>query len=144
MYQLVENPYSKTTGSINIGIRKTKLFNYVQEVRQGCILSLLFNFYTNDLPSSMTTDFSDPLFLPHGIKLAALVYIMLMILFCFRNQNKLGLQHCLNRSIFCEKWMMNISLKKTKIMIRQKIHELRFHFIPFHITNENNFTQEYT
>ena len=66
----------------------------------------------------MTTDFSDPLFLPDGTKLNCLLYADDLVLL---SKLKQGLQHCLNTlSTFCEKWMMKVKLKKTKTMIMQK------------------------
>ena len=38
------------------------------------LADLLFNLYINELLWSMTTDFSDPLFLPDGTKLNCLLY----------------------------------------------------------------------
>ena len=64
------------------------------------------------------TDFSDSLFLPDRIKLNCLLYADDLVLLL---KSKQGLQHCLNvLSTFCEKWMMNVNLKKTKTMINNK------------------------
>ena len=89
------------------------MVNYARGVRQGCILSpLLFNLNTNEFPSSITTDFSDPIFLPDGTKINCLLYADDLVLL---SKSKQGLQHCLNTlSTFCEKWTMNVNLKKTK------------------------------
>ena len=91
----------------------------------------------------MSTDFSDPLFLPDGTKLNCLRYADDLVLL---SKSKHGLQHCLNTlPTFCEKWMMNVKLKKTKTMIMQKNARKPQDSFYFHIDNESiNFTQEYT
>ena len=56
------------------------------------LADLLFNLYINELLWSMTTDFSDPLFLPDGTKLNCLLYADDLVLL---TKSKQGLEHCL-------------------------------------------------
>ena len=98
----------------------TTYFRYQRAVRQGCILSLLlFNIYLNELPTLLMSPKSDPLILPDGTQLNCLLYADDLVIL---SKSKHGLQNCLNSlSLFCEKWMMEINLKKTKILIFQKV-----------------------
>ena len=83
----------------------------------------------------MKTDFSDPLFLPDGTKLNCLLYADDLVLL---SKSKQGLQHCLNTlSTFCEKWMMNVNLKKTKTMTIQKNARKPQESVSFYIDNES-------
>lgn len=88
-------------------------------VRQGCILSpLLFNLYINEIPKLFTETASDPFILPNGTKLNSLLYADDLIIL---SRSKYGLQNCLNQlHNWCNKWLMEVNLKKTKIMIFQK------------------------
>ena len=88
-------------------------------VRQGCILSpLLFNRYVNDLPYAFQNTLSGPIILPNGTKLNSLLYADDLIIL---SRSKVGLQNCLNTlHSLSSSWMLDISAKKTKIMIFQK------------------------
>ena len=97
----------------------TSYFRYQRGFRQGCILSpLLFNIYLNELPTLLTSPKSDPLILPDGTQLNSLLYADDLVIL---SKSKQALQNGLNPlSLFCEKWMMEINLKKTKILIFQR------------------------
>ena len=117
---LIESLYSQSECAIKIGNKMTTYFRYQRGVRQRCILSpLLFNIYLNELPTLLTSPKSDPLILPDGTQLNCLLYADDLVIL---SKSKHGLQNCLNSlSLFCEKWMMEINLKKIKILIFQKV-----------------------
>ena len=70
-------------------------------------LTILFN----------NTD-SDPFILPNDSKLSCILYADDLIIL---SRSRFGLQKCLNElQNWCSKWLMEVNLKKTKIMIFQK------------------------
>ena len=115
VYSLIKNLYSKSRCAVKQSEHRTSFFPY----RQGCIISpLLFNIYLNDIPSLLDNKDSDPLTLQNGTKLNCLLYADDLIIL---SRSKVGLQSCLNQlNNWCNKWMMEVNLKKTKVMIFQK------------------------
>lgn len=96
----------------------SNICNAYKGVRQGDGLSpLLFNLYTNDLPSIFDHSESDPILL-NTTRLNCLLYADDLILF---SESVKGLQSCLNKlSVYCSKWKLKINTNKTKIMIFSK------------------------
>jgi hypothetical protein len=119
VYSLIKNLCSKSRCAVKQSEHRTSFFPYCKGVRQGCIISpLLFNIYLNDIPSLLDNKDSDPLTLPNGTKLNCLLYADDLIIL---SRSKVGLQSCLNQlNNWCNKWMMAVNLKKTKVMIFQK------------------------
>ena len=112
-------------------------------VRQGCILSpLLFNLYINNLIYAFQNAFLDPIILPNGTKLNSLFYADDLIIL---SRSKVRLQNCLNTLYsFSISWMLDISSKKTKIMIFQK-RAKKNSDLEFHIGKQNiDIVLEYT
>ena len=135
-YDLIKNLYSKSKCSIKFGFQRTEYFEYANGVRQGCILSpMLFNLYLNEIPTLLDTMKTDPVLLPDGSKLNCLLYADDLILISHTAE---GLQTALNTlSQFCNDWLLNINLKKTKVVIFQKKlrkSTLNDHY--FHINRE--------
>ena len=118
-YSIIKNLYSKSECAIKIGNRRTNYFNYSRGVRQGCVLSpLLFNIYVNNFPFKIAHSQFDPFLLPDGTNLNCLLYADDLVIF---SQTQRGLQLCLNElEDFCDSNLLEVNLKKTKIMIFQK------------------------
>ena len=84
----------------------------------------------------------DPLILPNKTKLNYLLYADDLVIL---SRSKIGLQNCLDQlNNWCNQWLMQINLKKTKIMVLQKSNKKQL--IPkFNIGDTTlQFTQEYT
>ena len=93
MFQLIKNPYPKSTSTTKIDNYRTSAFSYSGGVRQGCILSpLLFNLLLNELPRSINYKETDPIILPNSEKLSTLLYADDLIIF---SRSKIGLQDSL-------------------------------------------------
>ena len=136
--------YSNTKCAIKISENRTPFFPYKKGVRQGCILSpMLFNLYINEIPELFKNTLSDPLVLPNGTTINSLSYADDLVIF---SKSKSGLQHCLNQlHEWCEKWLMEINPKKTKVMIFQKHNSKSLVSSQFHIgSNKIDITKEYT
>ena len=118
-YNIIKSLYSNSKCAIKHTKSRTPYFPYLKGVRQGCVLSpMLFNIYINELATIFENTSSDPFILPSGSKLSCLLYADDLIIL---SRSKFGLQNCLNElHNWCQKWMMETNLKKTKIMIFQK------------------------
>ena len=143
-YDLIKDIYSNTKCAIKLANCRTPFFSYKRGVRQGCILSpLLFNIYINEIPKLFEQTLSDPLALPNGTAINSLLYADDLVIL---SRSKSGLQNCLNQlHTWCNKWLMEINTKKTKIMILQKHKSKQPPNVKFHIgNNEIEITNEYT
>ena len=118
-YDLIKDLYSNTKCAVKISDNRTPFFSYNRGVRQGCVLSpILFNIFIDELPKLFEKTNSDPFLLPNGTKLSSLLYADDLVIL---SRSKNGLQNCLNiLNEWSKKWMMNVNLKKNKIMIMQK------------------------
>ena len=98
---------------------QNRFFTYSKGVRQGCILSpLLFNIYINEITTLFKNTNSDPFILPNGTELSCLLYADDLIIL---SKSKFGLQKCLDKlHSWSKKWLMEVNLKKTQIMIFEK------------------------
>ena len=116
-YELIKNLYSNTRCAVKNSNYRTPFFTYQRGVRQGCILSpILFNIYINELPKLFDKTDSDPFILPNGTTISSLLYADDLIIL-----SRYGLQNCLNKLLdWSKKWLMEVNLKKTKIMIFEK------------------------
>ena len=105
--------------NIKIDDHQTQSFKYEKGVRQGCVLSpLLFNLYINELPTLLEEEKVDPFILPDGTKLSSLLYADDRVIL---SQTATGLQNAINiLNNFCNKWKLNVNLKKTKVVVFQK------------------------
>ena len=142
-YDLIQDLYSNTKCAIKLSENRTPFFPYKKGVRQRCILSpLLFNIYINDLPKMFQQTQSDPFLLPNGTTINSLLYADDLIIL---SRSKSGLQNCLNQiNEWCSKWLMEVNIKKTKIMIFQK-HNSKLPNLHFHIGNKKiDIVKEYT
>ena len=143
-YDLVKDMYSNTKCAIKLSNCRTPFFPYKKGVRQGCILSpLLFNIFINEIPKLFEKTQSDPFILPNGTTITSLLYADDLVIL---SRSKSGLQNCLNQlNEWCNKWLMEINTKKTKIMIFQKHNSKLRTDLQFHIGNNKiDTTKEYT
>ena len=118
-YDLIKNLYSKTKCSIKLtDSKRTPLFDYCKGVRQGCILSpMLFNLYLNEVSFLLDRKDRDPITLPNGTHLNCLLYADDLVLISHSAE---GLQKAICiLSEYCNKWLLSINLKKTKVLIFQ-------------------------
>jgi hypothetical protein len=105
----------------------------------------LFNIYINDLPKLFEQAQSDPFVLPNGTAINSLLYADDLIIL---SRSKHGLQNCLNQlHEWCSKftkWLMEVNIKKTKVMIFQK-HNSKLPNLHFQIGNKKiDIVKEYT
>ena len=142
-YDLITNLYINTKCAVKIDDHRTSFFPYTIGVRQGCVLSpTLFNLYINELPKLLAeTPESDPFILSNNVINSLLYADDLVIL----SQTQNGLQNCLNTlHTWSKKWLLEVNLKKTKVMILQK-HKSNPKNMKFNIGNNQIFmTDEYT
>ena len=133
-YDLIKNLYSNTKCAIKLSDQRTPFFSYQKGVRQGCNLSpILFNIYINELPYLFEKTISDPFVLPNGMTISSLLYADDLVIL---SRSKSGLQNCLNQlHHWSKKWLMEINMKKTKVMIFQK-HNSKLQDISFLLGNE--------
>ena len=122
LYSLIKSLYSNSKCAVKMSNTRSNFFPYYKGVRQGCILSpLLFNLYINELATIFDRTNSDPFILPNGNKLSCLLYADDLIIL---SKSRFGLQKCIdNLESWCKNWLMEVNLKKTKIMIFQKISQ---------------------
>ena len=143
-YDLIKSLYSNTQCAIKCSDYRTTFFPYKRGVRQGCILSpLLFNIYINELPKIFQETSSDPFVLPDGTTVSSLIYADDLVVL---SKSKNGLQNCLNKLYeWSKKWLMEINMKKTKIMILQKHNSKKSQNLNFLLGNSSvDITNEYT
>jgi hypothetical protein len=107
-YDLIKDKHMRSTASKSIKHCTPRL----------CFKPLLFNLYINELPNLFEKVNPDPFLLPSGTGLSSLLYADDLIIL---SRSKSGFQNCLDSlSEWSKKWLMNINLKKTKVMILQK------------------------
>jgi hypothetical protein len=142
-YDLIQDMYSSTKCVIKLSENRTPFFPYKKGVRQGCTINpLLFNIYINDLHKLFEQTQSDPFVLPNGTDINSLLYAYDVIIL---SRSKHGLQNCLNElHEWCSKWLMEVNIKKTKVMIFQK-HKSKLPNLHFHFGNKKiDIVKEYT
>ena len=114
--QIIKSIYETTTNSVIYKNAISEKFVSNIGVKQGDILStMLFNLYINDLPSSLTSDSNDPIYIDNTIATSCLKFADDLTLM---STSKEGLQKCLNNlESYCDKWKLKINTKKTKVLI---------------------------
>ena len=107
--------YNKTYTSLIYGNQILPVIQTTRGVKQGDNLSpLLFNIYVNDLPEEIEKGSTHPVKL-NMKNINSLMWADDIVLM---SETKEGLQNCLNNlNTYCQKWKLEINLKKTKIMI---------------------------
>ena len=115
--ELIKNIYSHTKCAVKINTKTTKYFKYKRGVQQGNPLSpLLFNLFINDIFESIKNE--SPLTLDNVNFINNLMYADDLIILSTTPE---GLQKSLDAlEEYCNKWKLNINIKKTKCMIFSK------------------------
>ena len=87
----------------------------------GCMLSpMLFNLYFNEISFLLDRKDRDPIVLPNRSNLNCLLYADDLVLI---SHSAKGLEKALPiLSEYCDKWLLSVNSKKTKVMIFQKKH----------------------
>ena len=127
----------------NWGGASTEFFNFTRGVRQGCPLSpTLFNIYVNDIFEMLNKNTEANIFLNVDDPINALMYADDLILL---SETKEGLQKQIDKlSDYCDKWKLNINLRKTKIMIFNRGNNLiKFGFTVNNVLLENVKSMKY-
>ena len=130
--QIIKNIYNNTECAVKINGRGTKYFKYKKGVQQGNPLSpLLFNLFINDIFKAVKNDARVTLDGQNYFN--ALMYADDLIIIATSPEE---LQRSLDGlSEYCEKWKLNVNVKKTKCMTFSKRSNIKQHH--FHINNTN-------
>ena len=113
---LLRSIYDKSFCSLKINGKFTQFFKYEKGVLQGNPLSpILFNVYINDLFEELSKVNKSPVTLNGKDKIFALMFADDLIIL---STSEKGLQDSLNiLDSYCQKWDLEVNLKKTKCMI---------------------------
>ena len=123
LLNFIRNIYKKTNCAVKVGDRITSFFPFTKGVRQGCPMSpILFNLYINDIFGIANNGNEIGLSLEEGTKINALMYADDLILL---SETKEGLQTKLDKlKDYCDKWQLDVNIKKTKVMIFNRGNKL--------------------
>ena len=87
-FDLLSDMYSKSKCAIRYGNKRTNFVSFDREVRQWCILSpLLFNLCSNELPTILDSQDTNPITLPNGSPLSGLFYVGDLVLIILTSEN---------------------------------------------------------
>ncbi len=116
-YKVIKDMYSDNSSAVRTGSYLTPFFECQTGVRQGDSLSpTLFDIYVNDICNLFDAS-CDPMTF-NQFHINCMFYADDLVLL---SKTKTGLQHCLDRlKDYCNDWYLEVSLKKSKIMIVSK------------------------
>ena len=119
---MIKDLYKRTKCSVKVGNSVTDFFKFTKGVRQGCPMSpLLFNLFVNDIFEVVNACDGSDISL-EGSKINALMYADDLILL---SESEKGLQKQIDKvGEYCEKWKLEINVKKTKVMIFNRGNKL--------------------
>ena len=142
VFKIIEAMYKSPKASIFYHGMISELFETQIGVKQGDVLStLLFNCFINDLPKEISTNSKDPVTLFNNPIDSLLFADDLTLL----SLTKEGLQRKIQTvEAYCQKWGLELNVKKTKIMIFNKtgatIKKYKFYFMNEEIESVNRYT----
>ena len=115
---IIKSIYSTTMNSIIYENTLSPVFPSNVGVKQGDTLStLLFNIYVNDLPSIFSFIGNHPITINNS-NISCLMYADDLIIMSTSHE---ALQKCLhNLEDYCDKWKLEVNMKKTKILTFNK------------------------
>ena len=128
--KIIKSIYGSTTNSIIYGDQISNIFKSNMGVEQGDTLSTtLFNIFLNDLPNEFKFDGNGPVTVG-DVEISCLLYADDLVLMSTSSE---ALQRCITRlEQYCERWKLEVNLKKTKILIFNKqgalIKKHKFYF----------------
>ena len=113
LINIIKNIYQLTQCAVKINGKSTKCFKYEKGVEQGNPLSpILFNLFMNDIFEAVKND--SFITLDGQTKIDALMYADDLIILASSPEE---LQKSLDGlSAYCEKWKLNVNVKKTKCL----------------------------
>ena len=120
---LIKDIYKKSECGVKVDGVSTEFFSFSKGVRQGCPLSpILFNMYINDIFDMANNGNKVDICLGEGKKVNALMYADDLI---FLSDTEEGLQKLIDKlGDYCEKWRLEINVKKTKTMVFNRGNKL--------------------
>ena len=133
-YKVITHMYENLKLSVKLDDGITNCFETNCGVKQGCTISpTLFNLYLNDLPRELGTIGTDPVEINRK-QMNCLMYADDIVLI---SKSRNGMQTLLNRlEVYCKKWLLEVNIKKTKMMICNKGGKMLKHQC-FKINGEN-------
>ena len=119
MLKLIRKVYSKVTAAVRTQEGLTELFDCKLGVRQGCMLSpRLFIIFISELEKMLKKSKYKGITIGNAIEVFLLMYADDIVLV---GDTVPELQRKINiPEIFCEKWGMEVNLKKTKVVVFRK------------------------
>ena len=138
---IIRSIYSTTTNSLIYKETLTPKFTSNVGVKQGDSLStILFNLYVNDLPHIFSFQGNHPITI-NNINISCLQYADDLVIMSTSHE---ALQKCLyNLEVYCEKWKLEVNIKKTKVIIFNKQGSLIKKHTFFYRTNKIETIKEY-
>ena len=106
-----------------MGGSRTEFIDFTRGVRQGFPLSpILFNLYVNDIFELMNKNNESNVYLNKDVPINVLMYADDLIIL---SDSPEGLQKQIDKlNTYCDKWKLNINIKKTKAMIFNRGNKL--------------------
>ena len=118
--KLIKDMYSNTLYSCKFGVSYSEPCLTTLGVKQGDSLGpTLFNTFVDDIKSSFIDNTKTK---PVSLGVHTFNHLLYADDLVILSESPTGLQHCMINALdnYCEKWRLNINIKKTKVMIPSK------------------------